>query len=174
MPEVLLKQDEAQRAGLASSGLLATHGARVFAAGGAILLIGALLDLFALWVLQRQSTVQWEFVALGTTTNSYPVLVIAAALFYGALALKGSESLAGYRLAAVYVILLGLMGLTVGFLIGTNYLAVRRGANITAEAAPVFRGLLVKSGGTSLLFGVVMLVAGLLGFRRPRSRLSRN
>jgi hypothetical protein len=174
MPEVLLKQDEAQRMGFVSSGLLATHGARVFAAGGAILLIGALLDLFALWVLQRQSTVQWEFVALGTTTNSYPVLVISAALFYGALALKGSESLAGYRLAATYVVLLGLMGLTVGFLIGTNYLAVRRGANITAEAAPVFRGLLVKSGGTSLLFGLVMLVAGLLGFRRPRSRMSRN
>lgn len=171
MPEVLLNKDEAQRTGLVSSGLLAENAARVFAAVGAILLIGALLDLFALWALQRQPTIQWEFVALGTTTNSYPVLGISAALFYGALALSGSESLARYRLAAAYVVVLGLMGLTVGFLIGTNYLAVRRGANITAEAAPIFRGMLIKSGGTSLLFGLVMLVVGLLGLRKPRRGL---
>jgi len=172
MPEVLLKQGEAQRSGLVSSGLLADNAARVFAGAGAILLIGAFLDLFALWVLQRQPTIQWEFVALGTTTNTYPVLAISAALFYGALALKGTESLARYRLVAIYSVLLGLMGLTVAFLIGTNYLAVRRGANISTEAAPVFQGLLIKSGGTSVLFGLVMLVVGLLGLRRPRTRTS--
>jgi hypothetical protein len=171
MPEVLLNKDEAQRAGSVSSGLLADNAARVFAAAGAILLIGALIDLFALWVLQRQPTIQWEFVALGTTTNSYPVLAISAALFHGALALKGTDSLGQYRLAAAYVVLLGLMGLTVGFLIGTNYLAVRRGANITGQAAPIFRGLLLKSGGTSLLFGLVMLAVGLLGLRKPRRGL---
>ncbi len=172
MPEVLLKQDEAQRAGFVSSSLLARHAARVFGAVGAILLLGALLDLFALWVLQRQDTVQWEFVALGTTANSYPVLALSAALFYGALALGGSESLGRYRLLATYVVALGLMGLGVGLLIGTNYLAVRRGANVTKEAAPIFRGMLFKSAGVSVVFGLVMLVIGALGFRRPKSRLA--
>ena len=168
MSEVLLKQDGAQRAGLVSSGLLAGHAARVFVAGGAILLVGALIDLFVLWVLQRQATIQWEFVALGSTTNSYPVLVLSAALFYGALAFGGSESLARYRLAAMYVIALGLLGLSVAFLVGTNYLAVRRGARVTPEVAPMIQSLVVKSGGVSVLFGLVLLVVGLLGLRRPR------
>jgi hypothetical protein len=168
MPEVLLKHEAGQRSSAVSKEQVAAAASRVFAAVGAILLVGAVLDLFALWVLQRQPTIQWEFVALGTTTNTYPVLGISAALFAGALAFKGSDSARTYRLAALYVILLGLMGLAVGALIGTNYLAVRKAANVTGQAAGVFKGLLVKSGGTSLLFGLVMLAVGVLGFRRTR------
>jgi hypothetical protein len=142
----------------------------MFAAAGAILLLGVLLDLFALWVLQRQKTVQWEFAALGTTTNSFVVLLLSAALFYGALALGGSESLARYRMVALYAVVLGLVGLGIAFLIGTNYLAIRRDARITAEATPIFKGMFVKSAGVSVAFGVTMLVVGLRGISRPRSR----
>ncbi len=169
MPEILLNQSEGQRPGAVSSGRVGATAGRVFTAAGVILVLGAIVDLVALWVFQRQDTVQWEFVALGTTTNTYPVLVISAALFYGALAMSGSDSRGKYRLAAGYVLVLGLFALTIGFLIGTNYLAVQRGARVTAEAAPVFKSLLMKSGGTSLLIGVVMTVVGVLGLRTPKS-----
>ncbi len=172
MPEILVTQDGpakgASRAATGSPERLARHAARLFFAGGVVLLVGVFLDLFALWVFQRQDTIQWEFVALGTTTNSYTLMVISAALFYGALAANRTDSVAAYRVVAVAVLLMGLFGLAIGFLIGTNYLAVRSDARITADAAAVFKGLVVKSGGVSLLFGGMMTGAGLLGLRMPR------
>jgi len=172
MPEILVREEAASKAATGAPELLARHAARVFVVGGSILLLGVALDLFALWVLQRQDTVQWEFVALGTTTNSYTLMIVSAALFYGALAASRTESVAAYRVAAVGVILMGLFGLAVGFLIGTNYLAVSRDARIAPEAASLFKGLVIKSGGVSLLFAIGMLLAGVLGLRMPHRRKS--
>jgi hypothetical protein len=167
MPEILVKEASSKTAA-ASPERLARHAARLFVAGGTILLVGVALDLFALWVLQRQPTVQWEFVALGTTTNSYTLLIVSAALFYGALAASRTESVTAYRMVAVGVILMGLFGLIVGFLIGTNYLAVSKDAGIAPEAASLFKSLVVKSGGVSLLFATGMLFAGVFGLRMPK------
>jgi hypothetical protein len=168
MPEILVKEGTASKAATAAPERLARHAARLFVAGGTILLLGVGLDLFALWVLQRQDTIQWEFVALGTTTNSYTLMIVSVALFYGALAASRTESIAAYRLMAIVVIVMGLFGLTIGFLIGTNYLAVARDARITPDAASVFKSLVVKSGGVSLLFATGMLFAGVLGLRMPK------
>jgi hypothetical protein len=168
MPEILVKEASSKTATAVAPERLSRHAARLFVAGGAILLFGVMLDLFTLWVLQRQDTVQWEFVALGTTTNSYTLMIVSAALFYGALAASRTESVNAYRLVAVGVILMGLFGLTIGFLIGTNYLAVTRDARIAPEAAALFKALVVKSGGVSLLFATGMLFAGVFGLRMPR------
>lgn len=59
---------------------LARHGARLALLAGLILLIGTAVGLGTLWLLQRQPTAQWEYVALGTTTNSYPILLLSAVL----------------------------------------------------------------------------------------------
>lgn len=170
MPEILVQKDASSRGATASSELLARHAARLFLAGGAVLLAGVLIDLFALWVLQRQDTIQWEFVALGSTTNSYTLMVVGAALLYGALAVTKNESVTAWRLVGGLVLLMGLFGLVIGFLIGTNYLAVRREAGITPEVSSVFKGLVVKAGGVSLLFGLAMTAAGALGLRMPRRK----
>jgi hypothetical protein len=168
MPEILVKESSSKAVSTVPPERLARHAARLFMAGGTILLVGVALDLFALWVLQRQPTVQWEFVALGTTTNSYTLMIVSAALFYGALAASRTESVNAYRAVAVGVILMGLFGLIVGFLIGTNYLAVSKDARIAPEAASLFKGLVVKSGGVSLLFATGMLFAGVFGLRMPK------
>ena len=168
MPEILLGEQRGKAKSGVSPDALAGHAARVFAAAGAVLLVGVLIDLFTLWGLQRQDTIQWEFVALGTTTNSFPLLLLSVVLFYGALALRRTDSVTSYRLAAALVILLAAFGLTVGFLIGTNYLAVTRSATPSVQAAPIIKSMVVKAGGLCLVFGGVMAVVGVLGLRMPK------
>jgi hypothetical protein len=164
MPEILVDQRTKGRA-TADPDHLATHGARLFVAAGAILLIGVLVDLFTLWVLQKQPTVEWEFLALSTTTNSYPLLLLSVTLLYGGLALGRSSSVSAYRLAAVLVLLLGVFGLTIGFLLGTNYLALTRAAKPTAQAAMLAKSQAMKAVGISLMFGGLMAIMGVLGLR---------
>lgn len=168
MPEILLGEQRGKVKSGVDPDVLAGHAARVFAAGGVILLVGVLIDLFILWGLQRQDSIMWEIVALGTTTNSFPVLLLSVVLFYGALALRRTDSVTAYRLAAALVILLAVFGLTIGFLVGTDYLAVRRGVPDPPQAAALFESMVVKSGALSLLFGGVMAVVGVLGLRMPK------
>lgn len=165
MPEILVGDQRTKGRATADPDYLASHAARVFVAGGVILLVGVLVDLFTLWVLQKQPTVEWEFLALSTTTNSYPLLLLSATLIYGGLALGRSRSLSMYRLVAALVLLLGVFGLTVGFLIGTNYLALTRAAKPTAQAAMLAKSQAMKAVGISLMFGGLMAVMGVLGLR---------
>jgi hypothetical protein len=146
---------------------LAKRAAVVFGAVGLALLAGVVIDLVTLWVIQRQDTLEWELVALGTTTNSFAMCSLGVVLLYGYLVLSRSESLAAYRAVAVLTVLLGLFGLLVGFLVGTNYLAITKAATLRTEAVPIFKSIVVKTGGISGAYGLVMIVAGVLALRRP-------
>ena len=148
---------------------LARHAARSLFAGGLILLIGSLVDLGTLWFLQRQDNPQWEFVALGTTTNAYPLLLLSVLLLYGALAIGRSSSLIGYRVLASVVVLLGLLGLAICFLLVTNYYALTSNAQMTKETLLLFKSIMVKAGGVSLLYALILLPAGVLGLRAPKA-----
>jgi hypothetical protein len=169
MPEILVNQKESSAVGVVSPDALSRHGARVFAAASLVLVLGVVLDLFTLWVLQRQETPQWEFVALTTTTNAFPLLLISLVFLYGALALSRSSSVRAYRVAAIVGLLFGLIALGVGFLVGTNYLALNREASGAAGPAVIlFKSQALKAGVVSAMFGGLMLVVGLLGLRAPR------
>ena len=54
----------------------------MFAAAGLVLFVGVLIDLGVLWVLQRQDSPHWRFIALSATTNSYPPLLLSLVLMY--------------------------------------------------------------------------------------------
>jgi len=167
MPEVLLGDRRSTRpTGEPES--LARLAGRFLTGAAAIIVVGVGVDLFTLWVLQRQSSAGWELAALGATTNSYPILLVSAAMFYMALALGRSGSIRLYRLAAVYVVLLGLLGLGVFLLLVMNYFALKGAAS--PAAMTMFKSVVAKSGGLSVVFGSVMLVLGVLGFRAPRAR----
>ena len=169
MPEVLLGERRSSRP-TGDPDSLARLAARFLWAVGAIVVIGVGVDLFTLWVLQRQTTVGWEFVALGATTNSYPMLMLGAAMFYVALALGRSSSVRAYRGTAGFVVLLGLMGLAVCALLVMNYFALKGATKLGPGMVPMFRGVMVKSGALSLIFGAVMLALGIFGFRMPQGR----
>jgi hypothetical protein len=169
MQEILVKPEEVAPGGIASPEVLARHAARVFAAVSLVLVAGVVLDLFTLWVLQRQDTPQWEFVALSTTTNAYPLLLISLVLVYGALALSRSSSVKAYRLAAIVSIVFALAGIGVGFLVATNYLAIsREAARSAGPAVTLFKSQALKAGALSALFGGVLMLVGLLGLRMPK------
>lgn len=168
--EILVSKDK--DTGSSHSGSTAgftRHAARLSLVAGLILLVGVGIDLGTLWLLQRQSTVQWEFVALSTTTNAYPMLVLSALLFYGYLVLGQKQSLAGYRVVAALVLALGVMGLAVLLLIVTNYFALMKQGGLQPEAIPFFRSVMIKSGGLSALFALCLLPLGVLGFRLPKA-----
>jgi hypothetical protein len=169
MQEILVKPAEGSPVGIGSPDALARHAARIFAAASLVLVVGVALDLFTLWVLQKQNTPQWEFVALSTTTNAYPLLLISLVLLYGALALSRSTSIKAYRLAAIVSILFALVGLGVGFLVATNYLALSRdAAKAAGPALTLFKSQALKAGAVSALFGGVLMIVGLLGLRNPK------
>jgi len=148
---------------------LARHAARLSLVAGLILLIGVVVDLGTLWVLQNQPSVQWEFVALGTTTNAYPLLLLGAVLIYLSLVMGQSDSLVAYRAVAGLVFAMGLMGLVVLLLIVTNYFALVKQAGLPEDAIPFFRSVLIKSGGLSALYALCLVPVGLLGLRIPKS-----
>lgn len=148
---------------------LARHGARLALVAGLILLIGVVLDLGTLWVLQKQPSVQWEFVALGTTTNAYPFLLLSAVLLYLSLAMGQSDSLVAYRAVGGLVFGMGLLGLAVLLLIVTKYVALVKQAGLPDDAIPFFRSVLIKSGGLSAVYALCLVPVGLLGLRRPHS-----
>lgn len=150
-------------------GSLAKRAAAVVGAVGVMLLAGAIIDLVTLWMIQRQDTLEWELVALGTTTNSFPILGLGVVLLYAYLVLNRSESLAKYRVVSVLAVMVGLVGFVVGFLVATNYLAVTKAATIRTEAVPIFKSIVVKTGGISAVYGTLMVGAGLLALRRPKS-----
>ena len=168
MPDIVLGREEKESRAPAEPHALAVHASRFFFGAGAVLFLGVLFDVFTLWVFQRQDTVQWEFVALNTTTNAFPMLLVSAALMYGALVVGRSDSIRAYRTLAIVVIFLGVAGLFVGFLLGTNYLALQ--SLLPQESKALFRSMAVKGGGVSAVFGLVTLVVGALGLRSPRPR----
>lgn len=165
----ILQPERPGRAPVIPPERLARHAARSLFAGGLILLIGSLVDLGTLWFLQRQDNAQWEFVALGTTTNAYPLLLLSVLLLYGSLAIGRSSSLAGYRVLAAAVVLLGLLGLAICFLLVTNFYALTSDAQMTKETMLLFQSIMVKAGGVSILYAAILLPVGVLGLKVPKA-----
>jgi hypothetical protein len=167
--EILVGKSGTSRTSRASPDRLARHASRMALLAGLVLLVGVVVDLGTLWGVQRQSTVQWEFVALGTTTNSYPLLLLSAVLLYSHLVFKQSGSIVAYRLVAGLVLAMGMLGLLVLLLIVTNYFALMKVETLPKEAIPLFRSVLIKAGGLSAVYALALIPTGILGFRLPRA-----
>jgi hypothetical protein len=153
---------ERERASLAAVG--------VFAAGF-VMLVGSLLDVGILWVLQRQSNPQWEYVAVANTMEAVPRLVLGLGLLYAAAYLGGVASLWIYRVLAVFLVLLGLFSMACGALILSSYLALAKVVT-DPEGHLVLRSVAIKALGLSSLYVAVLIPVGIWGMRRPRQRAS--
>jgi hypothetical protein len=139
----------------------------MWAAAG-VLLLGSALDLALLWGVQRQPTPQWEFTALLSTAQLLPLFVMGLAFAGGALLLRGTATLAGYRLIAVATLLLGLVGAAIALRTGSEYISLSRVASAATEGP--LRAVALKAIALSTIYLVVLTPLGIIGVRWPKKR----
>lgn len=165
MAETVVPSGARTRGVAANPDRLRQHAVRgLWAAGGLLLLVTA-LDLIVLWGFQRQSTLQWEFVASTNSLEGLPRAALGLGFAYAALAVGETSSVMLYRVVAVMAILIALVAAGLGLLVATDYLPMR--ANTAAGPAT---NLLASSTTKSVLLSgahvALLLPAGLLGLRR--------
>jgi hypothetical protein len=141
------------------------HASLALTGTGLIFLLGTLLDFVILWTFQRQTVPQWEFTALASLAEGLPRLVLAIALLYAALYTRESTSLLLYRLLALGLIMIGLIGAIAGALMLTDYFVLRRQVN--AEVTDLFRSMTFKTLALCAMYVFILLPIGVLGLRRP-------
>jgi hypothetical protein len=163
---VLVHTHEPASKAVARSRDFTSHVHRVAWAAGCVVLLGVLFDLGAL-VAQRSAVAEWEFIAATRTLEALPSMLIAIVLFYLALHFGRSSSLTGHRILAVSLIVMGLVGAALGFLVLTNYFGLAK--TVSPEAKMVFRATVAKALGLAALDFLVLVPAGILGLRRPTS-----
>ena len=137
------------------------------AAAGLIFILGSIADVLILWLFQRQPLPQWEFTALATTTEGLPRIALGAALVYAALHVRGSTSLPGYRLLGLLLVLIGLIGAMLGGLMVLNYFTLR--STVQPGAGGLFLGTVAKTLLLCGLYVVLLIPAGILSMRRPKT-----
>lgn len=147
---------------------LRRHAGLVLWVVSVILVLGTLVDLGVLWLVQRQSAVQWEFVALVNTLDAFPRLVLGLGAAYIAFVVRRSTSMLGYRLLGTLVLLLGLAGAALGVLLLTDYFVLARVVQ-EADTRVAFQSLIVKGLALSGFYFVLLTPIGALGLRRPKS-----
>jgi hypothetical protein len=163
---VLVHTNEATAKATAHPRDFSSHIHRVAWAAGSVVLLGVLFDLGAL-VAQRSAVAEWEFIAVTRALEALPSLLIAIVLFYFALHFGRSSSLTAHRILAASLIVMGVVGGVLGFLVVTNYFGLAR--TVAPEAKIAFRATVAKAIGLAALDFLVLVPAGILGFRRPKS-----
>jgi hypothetical protein len=139
--------------------------ARAAAITAYLFLAGAAYDLGILWIVQRQGSPEWEFGALTVTVETLPRFVLAIALLYIARSLRGSTSLIGYRLMAVFLLAIGLIGAAAAGLAVTDFFILRR--SVEPAALAIFTSTTVKTVGMGVLHALLLVPLGVSGLRRP-------
>jgi hypothetical protein len=157
---------EAARGRIAANAL-ALYAARALFAAGLIFLIGSLADIMVLWVLQAQPDPQWEFTSLALTIEGTPRIALAIALLVTGNYLRGTSSVAGQRIYAAILLLLGLAGAVIGALVLTDYFVVR-GTVQDPTGQKVFLSMALKALTLSALHVLILVPVGVLGLRRPK------
>lgn len=147
---------------LAAKGRLMRHASM---AAGILMLLGSLVDLGTLWILQRESSPQWEFAAISNTVDAIPRLVFALGFLVLALYFKENATVLGYRLIAVGFLLIGAGSLALGGLIAMSYFPLAKLAT-QPEVYTMLRSITIKTLALSGIYFLVTVPIGLAGLRR--------
>jgi hypothetical protein len=143
------------------------NAARVLWAGGLIYLIGSLADLAAVWILNRvPGNPDYEFTALANTLDGTPRIVLAVAMIWVALHIRGSNSLMAQRVLASLLLVLGVVGAIMGAMVIADYFVLR--SAIAEPDQKLFVSITLKALTLSALHLVLLVPVGVLGVRRPR------
>ncbi|MGH7477454.1 MAG: hypothetical protein ACRELD_14400 [Longimicrobiales bacterium] len=137
-------------------------------AAGLIFILGSITDVLILWLFQRQPSTQWEFTAVATTTEGLPRIALGAAMVYAALHVRGSTTMFAYRVLGILLIVVGLAGAILGTLMVLDYITLR--STVQPQAAGMFKGAVVKTLLLAGLYVVLLIPAGVISMRKPKTR----
>ncbi len=139
-------------------------------AAGSVLLIGTLLDWLVLWLLQRQPSTQWEYVAFQNSLEAIPRAAIGLALIAGGLHLGRVRSTAAFRALGAAFLMLALAAAAIGVLLVMEYFVLgKMAAGRIPAAHAMLKTVTARSLGLSVLFALVLGTTGLVGMRRLRA-----
>jgi hypothetical protein len=145
----------------------ALNAARVLWSVGLIFLVGSLADLVLAWAINnRPGDPVWEFNQLAGTIEGTPRIVLALALIWVALYIRGSVSVIIQRVFGFMLILLGIAGAVIGAMMISDYFVIR--GNIPPEDTKLFLSIVLKTLTLSALHLVLLIPVGVLSVRRPR------
>lgn len=143
------------------------NAARALWAGGLIYLIGSFADLAAMWIINRvPGNPDFEFTALANTLDGTPRIVLAVAMIWVALHIRGSNSLMIQRLMGILLILLGIAGAIMGAMVIADYFVLR--GSVAPPDQKLFVSITLKALTLSALHLLVLVPVGVLSVRRPR------
>ncbi len=142
------------------------HAAYALWAAGALFLLGSVVDLAVLWVLQRQPTTGWEFVALQNTLEAFPRFMLGFAFISVALYLARPRPEGGLRLIGATMLLLAVTAAALGALVAMDYLVLARMVDPRVPLAA--RVLKIATLKALALSGVDTLVLGSFGLMGVR------
>lgn len=134
-------------------------------AAGVLMLLGSLVDLGTLWILQRESSPQWEFAAISNTVDAIPRLVFALSFILLALYFREQATSLGYRFVALGFLLLGVGSLVLGGLIAMSYFPLAQLAT-QPEVYAMLRSITIKTLALAGIYFFVTIPIGIVGLRR--------
>jgi len=165
-PRVLAGQSEPTSARVSSSA--GPTSAAVMVAG-LVYFVGSLIDLGILWLGQRQAGLQWEFVAITNTADAMPRLILALALLYLGVHLRGSGNGPMAKVLPSLMLLLGLVAVALGGLMTLNYFQLS--GTVEGEAVALLRTSVIKTVSLCALYSVTLLPLSIRGIiSKPSSR----
>ena len=166
----VLLGDTSPSAPAAAGDAFARRAAQALWAAGGVIVIGTLLDWLVLWLLQRQPSTQWEYVAFQNSLEAIPRAAIGLALIAGGLHLGRVRSATAFRVLGAAFLVLALAAAVIGVLLVMDYFVLGK---MVAGRAPAAHAMLktvtARSLGLSALFTIVLGVTGLVGMRRLRA-----
>ncbi len=165
--EPLILGHPAQAVTAAPSSRLGRQAAYVLWAAAGLFLIGSAIDLGVLWILQRQPTTGWEFVALQNTLEAFPRFMLGFAFLSVALYLGRPRPETGLRLLGATMLVLAVTAAALGALVAMDYLVLARMVDPRVPlAARVLKIAALKAVALSGADTLVLGVFGVLGIRR--------
>lgn len=144
------------------------YGAIGMAAAAAFLLLGTAVDWTSLWILQRQPSPQWEFVAVGSTLEGFTRPVLGLAFAFCALVFGRVARVWAYRLVAGLMLLFGLAAAALAAIMVSDYFILSELARDQPQVLGVFRSNTIEAVATGGLCFLLLVPGGLLAMRAIR------
>jgi hypothetical protein len=146
----------------------AANAGRALWAAGLIYLIGSLADMvLGMAVGSDWGNPAWEYTVTSGAVEGTPRIVLAIALIWVAMYIRGSSSLATYRVFSLLLIAIGALCAVLGAVAISDYFILR--PMLEGEALRVGTNILLKTLTLSGLQVVLLIPVGVMGVRRPRA-----
>jgi len=166
-PVVLTTEQERIRKRMLGDAWAANAGRALWAAG-LIYLIGSLADMVLQMIVGADwGNPAWEYTVTTGAVEGTPRIVLAIAFIWVAMYIRGSSSLAGYRILSIVLIASGAACAVFGAIAISDYFILR--PMMDAGGQRLATNILLKTLILSALQVMLLIPVGVMGVRRPRA-----